>query len=91
MTKIHEFHGFLYTDKPDIVILNETWLKKSVLDSEILPDGYKIFRLDRSLKSHPWDQDQPKKFRRNGGGVLIAHRTDLDLFLAHYWDFWPQL
>ena len=30
MTKIHEFHGFLYTNKPDIVVLNETWLKKSI-------------------------------------------------------------
>ncbi len=27
MTKLHELHGFLYTNKPDIVILNETWLK----------------------------------------------------------------
>ena len=79
MTKVHELHGFLYTNKPDIVILNETWLKKSILDSEILPSGYKIFRMDRSLKTHPWDPERPKKFRKNGGGVLIAHRFDLDV------------
>ena len=60
MTKIHEFHGYLYTNKPDVVILNETWLKKSILDPEILPDNYKIFRLDRSQKTHPWDPKQPK-------------------------------
>ena len=79
MTKIHELHGYLYTNKPDLVILNETWLKKSILDSEILPSGYKVFRLDRSSRSHPWDPDQPKKFRMNGGGVLIAHRDDLNI------------
>ena len=28
MTKIHELHGFLFSNKPDVVILNETWLKK---------------------------------------------------------------
>ena len=79
MTKIHELHGFLYTKKPDLVILNETWLKGSISDSEIFPDGYKIFRLDRSERTHPYDPSQPKKFRKNGGGVLIAHRIDLDI------------
>ena len=79
MTKMHELHGYLHTNKPDIVILNETWLKKSILDTEILPDNYKIFRLDRSQKTHPWDPTQPKKFRKNGGGVLIGHRNDLEV------------
>ena len=46
MTKLHELHGFLYTNKPDILIFNETWLKKSIIDNEILPDHYKVFRLD---------------------------------------------
>ena len=56
MTKLHELHGFLFSNIPDILILNETWLKKSVLDDEILPDSYKIFRLDRTLATHPWIQ-----------------------------------
>ena len=79
MTKVHELHGYLYNKKPDVVILNETWLKGSISDNEILPNGYKIFRLDRSAKTHPFDAAQPKKFRQNGGGVLIAHRVDLDI------------
>ena len=79
MTKLHELHGFLYTHAPDVVVLNETWLKKSIHDNEILPPNYKIFRLDRSLSTHPWDPTQPKKYRKNGGGVLIAHRCDLDI------------
>ena len=42
-------------------------------DSEILPsDLYTIFRRDRCPESHPINKDNPKKFRRNGGGVLIS-------------------
>ena len=52
MTKIHEFHGYLLTHKPDIIILNETWLKKSILDTEVLPERtYKVLRTDRSGKN----------------------------------------
>ena len=79
MTKLHELQGFLFSNKLDTLILNETWLKKSVLDDEILPDSYEIFRLDRTLATHPWDKNQPKKFRKNGCGVLIAHRNDLNI------------
>lgn len=79
MTKMHEIHAYIYSHEPDILIFNETWLKKSIIDSEILPDTYKVFRVDRSSKTHPWDPDRPKRFRKHGGGVLIAHRTDLDL------------
>ena len=80
MTKMHEFHGYLLTHKPDIIILNETWLKKSILDTEVLPERtYKVLRTDRSGKTHPWNPCNPKKFRRNGGGVLIAHRRDIDI------------
>ena len=77
MAKIHEVHGYIYSTKPDIIILNETWLKSSICDNEILPDNYKVFRRDRSSKSHPLDANRPKKFRKFGGGVMIAHRRDL--------------
>ncbi|MCP4459038.1 MAG: hypothetical protein GY816_13600, partial [Cytophagales bacterium] len=60
-------------------MLNETWLKKSVSDSEIFPADCKIFRLDRSPKTHPLDPNNPDKFRKYGGGVLIAIRRDLDI------------
>ena len=79
MKKIHELHGFIFQQKPDVVILNETWLKSNILSSEVLPATYKVFRLDRTEKTHPWDPKQPKKYRKGGGGVLIAHRTDIDV------------
>ena len=73
-TKLYELQAHIYKNKPDKVVLNETWLKKCILDSEILPENYKIFRADRSNKTHPIDLSEPKKFRAGGGGVLIAHR-----------------
>ena len=79
-SKIHELHLYLYQKSPDIVVLNETWLKKSISDNEIIPtDIYKIFRLDRTTTSHPPDPVYPKKFRRNGGGVLIGVKHNIDI------------
>ena len=85
VSKVKDFHGVLFSQKPDVVILNETWLKKSILTSEIFPnDCYKVFRKDRSLKSHPPDSQYPNKFKRQGGGVLIAIRSDLDIKSVKY-------
>ena len=53
--------------------------QKSILDTQVLPQNYKIRRVDRTGKTHPWDPSHPRKFRENGGGVLIAHRTDIDV------------
>ena len=80
MTKLYEFQSYIFKQKPDIVVVNESWLKESILNSEILPENsYKIIRCDRSGKTHPWDPSQPKKFRKNGGGVFIAHRKDINI------------
>ena len=79
ITKILELQSHIYLTKPDLIILNETWLKPSIADSEILPSGYNIFRMDRSNYTHPIDATHPKKFRKNGGGVLIAARCDFGM------------
>eukprot|EP00116_Pleurobrachia_bachei_P002625 sb/3462887/ len=79
MTKVGEIQGFIYMHKYDIIILNETWLKPKISSNCIFPRNFKIYRIDRSEHSHPHDPTNPKKFRRNGGGVLIAHREDLDV------------
>ena len=50
----------------------------TILDSGIFDlEAYKVFRLDRSQKTHPPDPHDPKKFRKYGGGVLIAIKTQL--------------
>ena len=49
MPKKHSFWNFLDSSNPDIICGNETWLKPSICNSEILPDesDYEIFRKDR--------------------------------------------
>ena len=78
MTKIYEINTYVQKHKPEIVMLNETWLKKSVKDLEVIHDeSYSVWRKDRSLVSHPADPLNPNRFKRNGGGVLIAVRNDI--------------
>ncbi|MCP4458443.1 MAG: hypothetical protein GY816_10545, partial [Cytophagales bacterium] len=61
-------------------MLNETWLSADHFDNEILPDSaYTIFRKDRSAKSHPFDPNNPQKFRKRGGGVMIAVKSNLNV------------
>ena len=78
--KIFELNAYINIHNPDVIILNETWLKPSILDSEIFPpDKYEIHRLDRSEKTHPINPLNRKKYRRNGGGVLIAINVSLSV------------
>ncbi len=40
MSKLTELQAYAYSNKPDVMVLNETWLKPSVADGEILlPDS----------------------------------------------------
>ena len=76
ITKILEFQAHVFENAPDIIILNETWLKPSISTIEIFTGkSYKIFRVDRSPESHPPDLDNPKKFKRNGGVCLLQLET----------------
>ena len=52
----------LYADNSDVVCTNETWLNSDFDNQELLPTGYTIYRTDR--------------LNQNGGGVLIAIKTD---------------
>ena len=49
----------IYSESVDIMFVTETWLNSNVTSKEILPNGYNIYRSDRSLG-------------RTGGGTLIA-------------------
>ncbi|CAB4038149.1 Hypothetical predicted protein, partial [Paramuricea clavata] len=58
-TNIERFQNLVYSEDPDIVCVNETWLNEDIKNSEILHSGYDIFRNDRGSR---------------GGGVLLAIR-----------------
>ena len=78
--KIYELQTHVDAHKPDIIILNETWLKDTINDNEILScEHYKIFRCDRTTDTHLPNPDDPKKFRKNGGGVFIAVKANLSI------------
>ena len=80
ITKILNFQSYIFNHKPDVIVVNERWLNKTINSSEIFPNNsYKVFRLDRSCDTHPPDKNNPNKYRRGGGGVLIAVRSDLDI------------
>ena len=79
-TKLQDFQSYVYDKEPGLVVLNETWLSSDHSDNEILSEQfYKVFRLDRSDKTHPFDPINPRKYRKRGGGVMIAVKTNLDI------------
>ena len=76
LEKILELQSYVNINKPDIVILNETWLKKSISDNEIFPTRqYKMFREDRSDKTHPPDPDNSK----NSDVMVVVSLLQLEL------------
>ena len=80
ITKILELQSYVHYHQPDIVVLNETWLKSCINDSEIFHNnGYKVFRRDRNPDSHPPDPSNSNKFKSNGGGILIAVSNSLHM------------
>jgi len=54
---------------PDIVIACETWLNQSILNSEIIPSDYKLYRCDRD---------------DSYGGVFIAVKSSINSQLVHH-------
>ena len=78
-TKIFELNQYIGDKKPDLVILNETWLNGSIKNSEVIENSnYTVYRCDRSDLSHPRDDCNSNKFKKFGGGILIAIRSDIE-------------
>ena len=75
-----ELQTYVFESSPDIIVLNETWLKPSINSTEILPgNSYKVFRIDCPPETHPPDPEDLKKFKKSGGGILIAVKNSLNL------------
>jgi exonuclease III len=61
--KLNDLHEFIYSERPDILCVTETWLNASVSDSLIVQDtGYGVCRQDRQ--------------HTEGGGVCILYNTN---------------
>jgi hypothetical protein len=63
INKLAEFNNLVYANDCQIVGVTETWLKSSVLSSEILDDNFIVYRRDRSDK--------------RGGGVLLCVKRNI--------------
>ena len=72
--KLLDFQSFIHTEKPDIVIVNETWLNEHINSNELVNEQYyRCFRSDRST------EDKQKYCKKGGGGVIILSRQDIDI------------
>jgi hypothetical protein len=63
--KTNELLNYKYlveNEKPGILGFNETWLDSTIVDEELLINGYDIFRKDRGSR---------------GGGLLLLIKSDL--------------
>ena len=58
-----ELHTIIDSAKPDIILVNESWLTPEIKNSEIFPDSFDAVRKDRASDAH--------------GGVFIAFKRDL--------------
>ena len=49
VSNLERFQNLVYCEDIDIVFVNETWLSKSVNNTEILHAGYTLIRNDRKV------------------------------------------
>ena len=62
INKLSNFQSFIYSHSLNIVAITESWLSDYILNNEILPSGYSIYRHNRPLR---------------GGGVMLAVNNTL--------------
>ena len=60
--EIHNLKQFLSTDKPDFLLITETWLDNNILDQELQAPNYDFFRKDRGTR---------------GGGIIMYHNNNI--------------
>ena len=72
--KLLDFQSYLHLNKPDLAIVNETWLNEYINTNEIIDENYyKSYRLDRTL------EDKAKYGKVGGSGIIILCKQDLDI------------
>ena len=62
--KLDYVNSLILQSDPDILVLSESWLKKSIADSDVALLGYNLFRVDRVGR---------------GGGVIVYVKTGLSV------------
>lgn len=67
-SKLSSVYFLLQQSIYDIIVLSETWLSGDVLDTEVCPAEYNIYRADRNSST---------SLKSRGGGVAIMVRSGL--------------
>ena len=68
INKFDLLQSLVFSKSLYVICITETWLNNQILDNEIIPQNYKIYRRDRESR---------------GGGVLIAISEDINAKLVH--------
>jgi len=64
INKLNLFRITVHDADPDIIGVTESWANSEIFDSELILDGYVMFRYDRDTGN-------------KGGGILLYVKTDL--------------
>ena len=67
LPKMDQLKVWVHSSNPDVLVITETWLRKSVLNTDVNFSGYNLYRQDRSSK---------------GGGVAIFTKDHLQCSVA---------
>ena len=72
--KLLDFQNYLHMYKPDIVVINESWLNEFIHTNEVISENYyKCYRQDRS------QEDMAKYNKHDGGGVFILVKQGINI------------
>ena len=74
MTKLLELNSFITTHQPDVIVLNETWLKDKKhkkFQNYSQTEAIKFLNLTTVLYLTHLTPTDSKKIRSNGGGVML--------------------
>lgn len=64
VNKINQLEAELLSRSPHIAVITETWLHSAILDEDVVPPAYKIYRRDRDTR---------------GGGVAVIFKQNIDV------------
>ena len=77
--KVADMAAIIEGHKPDIILGNESWLHPGIANNEVFPDGYNIYRKDRTTDNHGGVFLAVKK------DIIATHRKDLNTDCESIW------
>src|SRR5688572_29283223 len=69
IAKRAELELYASNESPDIIGIAESWTKPEITDSELVLDGYRLFRKDR---------ENQKSVGHGAGGVLLYVKSNIN-------------